>query len=111
MDETKSRARPRKTAAKTAKTAKTAVKKVAPAKTAAARRPPKRAPAVPADRESMVRMAAYLRAERRGFAPGYEIEDWLAAEAEVNERCQATPAAPPRKVATRKPRAGGSGTG
>lgn len=26
--------------------------------------------------------AAYLRAERRGFAPGQEIEDWLAAEAE-----------------------------
>lgn len=109
MDETKSRPRPRKTAAKTA--AKTAVKKVAPAKTAAARRPPKAAPSVPPDRESMVRMAAYLRAERRGFAPGYEIADWLAAEAEVNERCQATPAATPPKVATRKPRAGGSGTG
>jgi hypothetical protein len=59
----------------------------------------------------MVRMAAYLRAERRGFAPGYEIEDWLAAEAEVNERSQATPAATPRKAANRKPRAGGSGTG
>jgi hypothetical protein len=26
--------------------------------------------------------AAYLRAERRGFAPGQEIDDWLAAEAE-----------------------------
>lgn len=26
--------------------------------------------------------AAYLRAERRGFAPGQEVEDWLAAEAE-----------------------------
>ena len=109
MDETKSRPRPRKTAAKTA--AKTAVKKVAPAKTAAARRPPKSAPSVPPDRESMVRMAAYLRAERRGFAPGYEIEDWLAAEAEVNERCQATPAATPRKAASRKPRAGGGGAG
>lgn len=26
--------------------------------------------------------AAYLRAERRGFAPGQEVDDWLAAEAE-----------------------------
>ena len=34
----------------------------------------------------MVRIAAYFRAERRGFAPGNECEDWLAAEAEVSER-------------------------
>jgi|HubBroStandDraft_5_1064220.scaffolds.fasta_scaffold520502_1 hypothetical protein len=27
--------------------------------------------------------AAYYRAERRGFAPGYSIDDWLVAEAEV----------------------------
>ncbi|BBA33318.1 hypothetical conserved protein [Methylocaldum marinum] len=27
--------------------------------------------------------AAYYRAERRGFAPGYEIEDWLEAEKEI----------------------------
>ena len=26
---------------------------------------------------------AYLRAERRGFEPGHEREDWLAAEAEL----------------------------
>ncbi len=26
--------------------------------------------------------AAYLRAEKRGFAPGQEIDDWLAAEVE-----------------------------
>jgi len=30
--------------------------------------------------------AAYFRAERRGFAPGHELEDWLAAETEINER-------------------------
>ncbi|MGO9513088.1 MAG: DUF2934 domain-containing protein [Steroidobacteraceae bacterium] len=30
--------------------------------------------------------AAYFRAERRGFAPGHELEDWLAAEREINER-------------------------
>jgi hypothetical protein len=32
-------------------------------------------------RERRVREAAYFNAERRGFAPGHEIEDWLAAEA------------------------------
>jgi hypothetical protein len=37
-----------------------------------------------ADRRQMIAEAAYLRAERRGFAPGGELEDWLAAEAEVD---------------------------
>jgi hypothetical protein len=59
----------------------------------------------------MVRLAAYFRAERRGFAPGYETEDWLAAEAEVSARQPAKPAAQPRKTAVRKPRAGGSAKG
>jgi hypothetical protein len=36
------------------------------------------------DREERIRMAAYFRAERRGFVRGYELEDWLAAEAEVS---------------------------
>jgi hypothetical protein len=31
----------------------------------------------------MVAKAAYLRAERRGFAPGSEMDDWLAAEREI----------------------------
>jgi Protein of unknown function (DUF2934) len=35
-------------------------------------------------REKKVADAAYFRAERRGFAPGFEVEDWLAAEAEVD---------------------------
>jgi hypothetical protein len=37
------------------------------------------------DRENRIRVVAYFRAERRGFVPGYELEDWLAAEAEVSE--------------------------
>jgi hypothetical protein len=36
-------------------------------------------------RHDMVSEAAYFRAERRGFSPGHEIEDWLAAEEEVDE--------------------------
>jgi hypothetical protein len=35
-------------------------------------------------RRSMIAQAAYLRAERRGFTGGDEVEDWLAAEAEVD---------------------------
>ena len=35
------------------------------------------------DRLVMVAEAAYYRAERRGFAPGAEMDDWLAAEAEI----------------------------
>jgi hypothetical protein len=33
--------------------------------------------------------AAYFIAEKRGFGPGHEIEDWLAAEAEVDRTCAA----------------------
>lgn len=36
-----------------------------------------------AERRSMIAHAAYFRAERRGFEPGHELEDWLAAELEV----------------------------
>jgi hypothetical protein len=37
----------------------------------------------PFDREKRISEAAYYRAEKRGFAPGYALEDWLAAEALV----------------------------
>jgi hypothetical protein len=41
--------------------------------------------AVSADtRRAMIAKAAYLRAERRGFAPGSEEHDWLSAEKEVD---------------------------
>lgn len=35
-------------------------------------------------RHALIAEAAYLRAERRGFAPGHEVEDWVAAEAEID---------------------------
>jgi hypothetical protein len=34
----------------------------------------------------MIAKAAYFRAERRNFEPGHEVEDWLAAEAEVERQ-------------------------
>lgn len=36
------------------------------------------------DRRRLIAEAAYFRAEQRGFAPGRELEDWLAAEIEVD---------------------------
>jgi len=34
-------------------------------------------------RRTMTAEAAYYHAEHRGFEPGHELEDWLAAEAEI----------------------------
>ncbi len=36
------------------------------------------------ERHQLIAKAAYLRASRRGFTPGSELEDWLAAEAEID---------------------------
>jgi len=36
--------------------------------------------ASPAQRHAMIRVAAYFLAERRNFARGRELEDWLRAE-------------------------------
>jgi hypothetical protein len=61
------------------------------AKTSKAKRP--QAPETPAvddppstDEERMraIRVVAYQRSQARGFEPGYELEDWLAAEQEVD---------------------------
>jgi hypothetical protein len=41
-------------------------------------------PAREASRESMIAEAAYFRSAHRGFEPGHEVEDWLAAEAEID---------------------------
>jgi hypothetical protein len=37
-------------------------------------------------RAALIAEAAFFRAEKRGFAPGSEVEDWLAAEAEVDAK-------------------------
>jgi Protein of unknown function (DUF2934) len=38
----------------------------------------------PQQRAALIARAAYFRAMHRGFAPGHEESDWLAAEAEVD---------------------------
>ena len=39
-----------------------------------------------AEMRRLIAEAAYLRAAKRNFAPGHEVEDWLIAEKEVAER-------------------------
>ena len=34
----------------------------------------------------MVATSAYYRAEKRGFEPGHEIDDWLEAEKEISKQ-------------------------
>jgi hypothetical protein len=49
--------------------------------------PKKSTPATPPlERHLLIAQAAYYIAERRGFAPGNELEDWFQAEGEVEAR-------------------------
>jgi hypothetical protein len=43
-------------------------------------------PAMPRPRQERIAERAYFRALNRGFEPGHEIDDWLAAEAEIDQR-------------------------
>ena len=38
------------------------------------------------ERQVRIAKAAYYRAQKRGFRAGHELEDWLAAEAEVDRQ-------------------------
>lgn len=69
-----------------------ATSKLAPRGAMAARKPSKgnsedRAGAVASisaeERQKLIARAAYFRAEKRGFSPGCELQDWVEAEAEV----------------------------
>ena len=62
---------------------------VAPNKAKPKETAPRRADAVkhvPEERGRLIAEAAYFIAERRGFEPGNEIDDWLQAEAEFEAR-------------------------
>jgi hypothetical protein len=45
-------------------------------------------------RRGMIALSAYLRAERRGFSPDGQAEDWLAAEKEVDALLNSGQSAP-----------------
>jgi|KBSMisStandDraft_5_1062788.scaffolds.fasta_scaffold1138747_2 hypothetical protein len=47
-------------------------------------RPARHAAHAPDWHRQMIREAAYFRAEARGFGGGDPVEDWLAAEAEID---------------------------
>ena len=55
-----------------------------------------------ADRTHMVAEAAYYKAAQRGFAPGHELADWLAAEADIAELSAPAPKAKAKAVRKRK---------
>jgi hypothetical protein len=48
----------------------------------------------PEQRAALISVAAYFRAEKRGFAAGHEAEDWLAAEGEVDASLLGAESAP-----------------
>ncbi len=43
-------------------------------------------PSFSESREARIAEAAYWRAERRGFSPGGELDDWLNAEKEIDQQ-------------------------
>ena len=74
---------------------KVSAKKMPTKKAAAGKKPTGTSPKVskpgtsrieisPEERWKMVAVAAYLKAEKRGFAPGHELEDWTEAENEID---------------------------
>lgn len=75
-------AKPAKPKTKTATRKKTVARKVAAPKLA------HRAVSAISDdeRRALIAEAAYLLAEARGFAPGGELADWLAAEQDIAAR-------------------------
>ncbi len=51
--------------------------------TIGAKENPRRIAVTPAERHRLIADKAYYLAERRGFAPGSELDDWLKAESEI----------------------------
>lgn len=41
----------------------------------------------PSERREMIAREAYFRAQRRHFEPGHELNDWLAAEHDIDALC------------------------
>jgi len=75
-----------------------APRKRAPRKPSPSRKPDAVYPTFvdPQQRAALIARAAYYRALHRGFAPGHETADWLAAEAEVDAQLMSGSAGSPR---------------
>lgn len=79
-------ATPEKSMAAAASLGAAAVAKMVTSRKAEAVRAESRVTLVPINLDDEIRQLAYLISERRGFEPGHETEDWLAAEHEVLQR-------------------------
>jgi hypothetical protein len=75
---------PRPTAVSAAPAAKSSKRRAPAAKTTAVTATASAAAVSADERRAMIALAAYVRAERRGFAAGGEAHDWLAAEKEID---------------------------
>ncbi|MFA6016023.1 MAG: DUF2934 domain-containing protein [Gallionellaceae bacterium] len=84
-------AAPKAVAPKAAPKAATKAEVAAPAKAPAAKKAAakKEISISPEHRYHMIATAAYYRAEHRGFAGGYEMQDWISAEAEIDAKLAA----------------------
>ena len=65
--------------------AQNAAKKGSTVKTAASVKPKRVRRVENEERLEMIRVAAYHIAAKRGFDPGSELEDWLAAERTIEQ--------------------------
>ena len=79
--------RPRKT-----KNRKASPKQPEPARVIDTRQSVSTTEVTPEERHHLIAKAAYHRAERRGFIPGFEQEDWFEAENEVENQLGKTQA-------------------
>ncbi|HXZ94168.1 MAG TPA: DUF2934 domain-containing protein [Burkholderiales bacterium] len=66
-------------------TSKSAKPKPAEVQKAAARKGDSGAALSDEELHMLIAQAAYRRAQQRSFAPGHELDDWLAAESEVKQ--------------------------
>jgi hypothetical protein len=92
---TKKKVTKKKVVKKTVKTKKAPTKKApakkAPAKKAATKKAaskpakPSKLDITPEERWKMIAIAAYHKAEKRGFVPGNELQDWAEAEKEISK--------------------------
>jgi len=106
MDEANSKAgkrAPRKTAPAKAKIPAPRARRVAPVSTAVAVPRLENGKAgdprlSPEERHRLIAEAAYFRASRRGFDGGADVEDWLAAEAEIDGKLLGNSGYPPKRT-------------
>ena len=63
---------------------KTSKRKVARSSAKSSRQDTSSISITPEDRWKLIAVAAYHKAERRGFAPGGELQDWIDAEQEID---------------------------